>query len=96
MSGDNEQEAFDNLKSLIVERYEMLRQEKPENLGPEPTRQLRIVSEYICPRKSLATLVTRVKRLWSISSSQQNTGRYEFAHEHKETTPGLGGTAGLY
>ena len=46
-SGETEQEAFDNLRSLILDYYEALEHEKPELLGPEPTRQLAILRDFI-------------------------------------------------
>lgn len=46
-SGDNEQEAFESLKSLILDIFESLMQEKPEALGPEPSRQLMVLRSFI-------------------------------------------------
>lgn len=46
-SGDNEEEAFRNLKSLILDVFDSLRAESPENLGPEPKRQLAVLEEFI-------------------------------------------------
>ena len=46
-SGDTEEEAFRNLKSLILDVFDSLRAESPENLGPEPKRQLAVLREFI-------------------------------------------------
>ena len=45
-SGETEQEAFDNLRSLILDVYESLAAEKDE-LGPEPARQIAILKSFI-------------------------------------------------
>ncbi|MBI1972478.1 hypothetical protein HYS50_00550 [Candidatus Woesearchaeota archaeon] len=49
--GANEQEAFDNLKSLVLDAFESLRSEKPESLGPEPKRCLAVLNEYLYPKR---------------------------------------------
>jgi hypothetical protein len=46
-SGDNQPEAFDNLKSLILDTYDSLRAESPERLGPEPKRQLAVLDSFL-------------------------------------------------
>lgn len=46
-SGDTQEEAVSNLKSLIVEIFEDLESELPEKLGPEPSRQLRVLKEFL-------------------------------------------------
>ena len=46
-SGDTEEEAFRNLKSLLLDVFDSLRAESPENLGPEPKRQLAVLEEFI-------------------------------------------------
>lgn len=46
-SGDTEEEAFRNLKSLILDVFESLQEEPPERLGPEPKRQLAVLEEFI-------------------------------------------------
>jgi hypothetical protein len=46
-SGDNEEEAVSNLKSLILDLVDSLSKESAEKLGPEPTRQLAVLKEYI-------------------------------------------------
>lgn len=46
-SGDNQQEAFDNLKSLILDIYDSLCAEPPERLGPEPRRQLAVLESFL-------------------------------------------------
>lgn len=45
-SGDTEQEAFDNLRSLILDVFESLTEEKAE-LGVEPARQIAILRTYL-------------------------------------------------
>lgn len=46
-SGDNQQEAFDNLKSLILDTHDSLSAESPERLGPEPKRQLAVLDSFL-------------------------------------------------
>jgi len=46
-SGDNEEEAAGNLKSLILDFFDSLSNEPAEKLGPEPLRQLAVLKEYI-------------------------------------------------
>lgn len=46
-SGDTEQEAFENLKSLILDIFDSLRREPAENLGPVPRRQLAVLRDVI-------------------------------------------------
>jgi hypothetical protein len=46
-SGDNQREAFDNLKSFILDTYESLHAEPPERLGPEPRRQLAVLDSFL-------------------------------------------------
>jgi hypothetical protein len=46
-SGDNEEEAVSNLKSLILDFFNIFSNEAAESLGPEPTRQLALMKEYI-------------------------------------------------
>lgn len=46
-SGENEQEAFDNLKNLILDVYDSLMKEKPGKLGPGPKRQLDVLRSFI-------------------------------------------------
>lgn len=45
--GDTEQEALDNLRSLIIDTFEMLESEPSEKLGPEPLRQLTVLRSMI-------------------------------------------------
>lgn len=45
--GDTEQEALDNLRSLIVDTFELLESEPIEALGPEPQRQLNVLRSLI-------------------------------------------------
>jgi len=49
-SGDNEEEAIDNLKSLILDVYDSLTCEKPEDLGPEPVKQLAVLQSFLAKR----------------------------------------------
>lgn len=46
-SGDNQQEAFDNLKALILDVYDSLRAESSNRLGPEPKRQLAVLDRFL-------------------------------------------------
>jgi hypothetical protein len=46
-SGDNEEEAVANLKSLILDVFDNFTSEPAENLGPEPARQLAVLRHYI-------------------------------------------------
>ena len=46
-SGDTEEEAIRNLKSLMLDLFEALTIETRGNLGPEPTRQLAVLNEFI-------------------------------------------------
>ena len=50
-SGDNEEEAVSNLKSLILDFFDKFSNEPAERLGPEPTRQLAVLREYIQKRR---------------------------------------------
>lgn len=49
-SGDTEEEALCNLKSLILDVFESLQTESAANLGPEPARQLAVLREFIAAR----------------------------------------------
>jgi hypothetical protein len=46
-TGDNEEEAVSNLKSLILDFFEIFSSESPDKLGLEPKRQLEILKQYI-------------------------------------------------
>lgn len=46
-SGDNEEEAVANLKSLILDFFESFSKEQPDNLGVEPKRQLAVIKTFI-------------------------------------------------
>lgn len=46
-SGDTQEEALANLKSLLVDIFTDLRGESPEKLGPEPSRQLSVLKAFI-------------------------------------------------
>jgi dCTP deaminase len=50
-SGDTEEEALRNLKDLILDVFDSLSAESPETLGPEPTRQLAVLKEFIGKRQ---------------------------------------------
>jgi predicted RNase H-like HicB family nuclease len=52
-SGDNQQEAFDNLKRLILDVYESLRAESLDRLGPEPKRQLAVIESFLRGRMAV-------------------------------------------
>ena len=46
-SGDTQEEAFSNLRSLILDTFEYLANEAPEALGLEPKRQLAVLREFL-------------------------------------------------
>ena len=46
-SGDNEQEAFQNLKSLILDTFDGLTTRSVDELGPGPRRQLEVLKHFI-------------------------------------------------
>lgn len=46
-TGDTEQEAFENLKNLILDIFDSLARERPERLGPEPKRQLAVLRSFL-------------------------------------------------
>jgi hypothetical protein len=46
-SGDTQEEAFRNLKSLVLDVFDSLCAEPPGKLGPEPRRQLAVLQEFI-------------------------------------------------
>jgi hypothetical protein len=46
-SGDSAQEAINWLKSSIATLYDVLRKKDPKKLGPLPTRQLKVLGEYL-------------------------------------------------
>jgi hypothetical protein len=49
-SGDTEEEAFRNLKSLVLDAFDSLCAEPPEQLGPEPKRQFAVLKEFIAKK----------------------------------------------
>jgi hypothetical protein len=49
MSGESQQEAFQNLIADILDTFETFGREE-HNLGPEPSRQMAILREYIAPQ----------------------------------------------
>jgi predicted RNase H-like HicB family nuclease len=46
-SGETQQEAFENVKSLILDAFDSLRSHPPEKLGPEPARRLAVLRDFI-------------------------------------------------
>lgn len=46
-SGETEQEAFENLKSLLLDVFDSLDAEDPDKLGPEPARQLAVLRSFV-------------------------------------------------
>jgi len=50
--GETEQEAFDNLRSLIIDFYRSLSKKESNLLGPEPTRQLAVLNEFMKSRNA--------------------------------------------
>jgi hypothetical protein len=46
-SGETPQEAIDWLKSSIVTLYDALKKKDPKKLGPLPTRQLKVLGDYL-------------------------------------------------
>jgi dCTP deaminase len=45
--GDTEEEAIDNLRSLVADTFEFLESEPVKRLGPEPLRQLKVLRSLI-------------------------------------------------
>ena len=46
-SGDSPEEAFANLKELILDTYDLLLEHDTDALGPEPQRQRAVLSEFV-------------------------------------------------
>lgn len=46
-SGETEDEAIQHLKSLILDMFDSLSDERPENLGVEPRRQIDVLRKYL-------------------------------------------------
>lgn len=46
-TGDTEEDALENLKSLILDVYDRLEKTAPSALGPEPTRQLARLRSFL-------------------------------------------------
>jgi dCTP deaminase len=46
-SGDTEEEAVDNLRTLIIDTFKLLNSEPIDRLGPEPQRQIRLLRSLI-------------------------------------------------
>ena len=46
-SGDTEEEAVSNLRSLILDTFEHLESVPREELGPEPRRQLEVLKVFL-------------------------------------------------
>jgi predicted RNase H-like HicB family nuclease len=49
-SGDTEEEAVTNLKSVLLDVFDSLSSEPADSLGPEPARQLAVLREFIAKR----------------------------------------------
>jgi hypothetical protein len=47
ISSETEDEAFDDLKSIILDTFDCLDAEPPAQLGPEPLRQLAVLRDFI-------------------------------------------------
>jgi len=47
MSGDTQEEAFSNLRGLLVDVFDDLDSEPPDRLGPGPSTQLRVLRSFI-------------------------------------------------
>jgi hypothetical protein len=63
-SGDTEGEAFENVRSLMLEAYEMLSEEKPATLGPEPAKQLARLRHFIAPMSPLSRVRQLLQRVF--------------------------------
>ena len=48
-SGDSEEEAFSNLKELILDTFDFFGDQEPSTLGPIPLRQMSVLREFIEP-----------------------------------------------
>ena len=46
-SGDSQEEAVSNLRSLILDTFEFLAAEPADSLGPEPARQLAVLRVFL-------------------------------------------------
>ena len=46
-SGDTQEEAFRNLKSVLLDIFDSLSAEPANRLGPEPRRQLAVLQQFI-------------------------------------------------
>jgi predicted RNase H-like HicB family nuclease len=46
-SGETEEEAFSNLKSLLVETFDFLESLPEQQLGPEPLRQITVLRDFV-------------------------------------------------
>jgi len=46
-TGENEEEAVANLKSLILDFFDSFSREPTEKLGPEPKRQLAVIKQFV-------------------------------------------------
>ena len=58
-SGDTDEEALRNLKSLILDTFDALSMEPPDRLGPEPKRQLAVLREFIACQADARNIVKR-------------------------------------
>jgi hypothetical protein len=48
-SGDTQQEAYSNVKELILDVFDSLRALPASKLGPKPARQLDVLREFLNP-----------------------------------------------
>lgn len=46
-SGETQQEAFENVKTLILDVFDSLRSHSPEKLGPDPARRLAVLRDFL-------------------------------------------------
>jgi hypothetical protein len=49
-SGTTQQEAVANLRELLLDIFDTLSEEAPDQLGKEPARQLAVLREFICKK----------------------------------------------
>jgi len=63
-SGDTEQEAVENLKSLLLDYFDRLNELDDSVLGPEPSRQKRILNIHIRTQK-------QCRELWDCTRSRE-------------------------
>ena len=71
-SGDTEQEAVENLKSLLLDYFDRLNDLDDSELGPEPKRQKRILNVHIVKSPGKNRTTTSPSSSTSLSSSADN------------------------